>query len=263
MQRVLEFLKRHYEKIILGLALMCLAAAGVLLPKQVEDVKAQISAPPAPAGAHEPPMTPLNVAPLIAAMQRVTNPPPLVLSGDHNLFNPVVWKRKSNGDFLKILKTGADALTVTNIVTLYQRIGLDHPSGGGFYMFVQTQSGKKAVEYVKLNEKSKSGLYIVRAIKGTAEDPSQLQLEILETGEKVWITPKAPFERPDAHVADLRYDPEALNLPKKKVNDTFTLDGEQYKIVAITNGAVTVQQSTTTKQTTIPWSGNSGSESRP
>jgi hypothetical protein len=264
MQRVLEFLKRHYEKIILCVVLIGLAAAGVMLPRQIEEVKSQLGAPPE-APANVPAMTPLNVAPLVAAIQQVTNPPALVLSGDHNLFNPVVWKRLPSGDLLKVLKTGADALTVTNITALYQRIGLDHPSGEGFFMFTEEQSGRRRNEYAKLNEKSKSGLYIVRGTKGSADDLSQfqLQLEILDSGNKIWITKDRPFERVDGHIADLRYPPESLPLPKKHVNDTFTLDGEMYKIVAITNDAVTVQQSTTTKQTTVPWNGSPEAGPRP
>ena len=131
-------------------------------------------------------------------------------------------------------------------------------------MFTQAQSGRHTNEYAKLNEKPKSGLYIIRGTNGSPDDLSgfKLQLEILDTGEKVWITKDQPFERVDGQVVDLRYPPEpTLNLQKKHLNDTFTLDGEQYKIVAMTNNAVTVKQSTTTQQTTIEWNGNPGAAS--
>jgi hypothetical protein len=245
-------------------ALICLAVAGVMLPRQIEDVKGQLGGPPSPPP-HAPPMAALNTAPLVKAIDQLTNTPTLVLNGDHNLFNPVVWKRLPNGNLLKLFKTGADALTVSNITALYQKIGLDRPSGDGFFMFTEELSGHPHNEYVKLNEKPKSGLYIIRGTNGSPDDLTQfrLQLEILDTGDKVWITKDRPFERVDGHICDLRYDPESLNLPKKHVNDTFTLDGEAYKIVAITNDAVTVQQSTTTKQTTVRWKGNPGAGSRP
>jgi hypothetical protein len=265
MQRILEFLKQHYDKIILCVVLIGLATAGVMLPKQAEAVKESVAAPPPPPSNPEA-MTPLDIGPLVSAIQQLTNPPALVLSGDHNLFNPVVWKREANGNLIKILKTGADALIVTNITPLYQRIGLDHPSGDGYFMFTQAHSGRRTNEYAKMNEKPKSGLYIIRDTKGSADDLTQfqLQLEILDTGEKVWITKDRPFERVDGQVVDLRYPPESnLNLSKKHLSDTFTLDGDMYKIVAITNNAATVQQLSTTKQTTVPWSGNTGAESKP
>jgi len=265
MQKALEFLKRHYEKIILCVVLICLTGAVVMLPRQVEILRPQIVGPPPPPS-HPEGMAPLDVGPLVSAIQQLTNPPALVLSGEHNLFNPVVWKRLPNGDLMKVLKTGADALTATNITPLYQRIGLDRPSGEGFFMFTQELSGKQKTEYAKLNEKPKSGLYVVRGTNGPPDDLSQfkLQLEILDSGNKVWITKDRPFERVDGHIVDLRYPPEStLNLSKKHVSDTFTLDGESYKIVAITNDAVTVQQSSTTQQTTIRWNGNPGGGSPP
>ena len=254
MQRVLEFFKRHYEKMILCVVLLGLAWTAVWLPKMIGDAKNQAAVPDPVANPEV--MPPLDVAPLVAVMRHVTNPPPAIFSGEHNLFNPVVWKRKPSGELLKILKIGGDALVVTNITPLYLIIGLDHPSGNGYYMFTQVQSGKRSLEYAKLNEKPRSSLYTLRAIKGAPEDPSQIQLEVPEEDQPVWISKDKPYQRVDGHTAYLKYDPESLSLPRKHVNDTFTLDGDQYKVVAITNNAVTVQQSTTGKQTTIRWNGS-------
>jgi len=265
LQRILEFLKRHYEKIVLCLVILCLGAAGVMLPKQIEDAKAQTDQP-LPAPPKDTTMPALPIGPLIASIQQVTNPPVMALSGEHNLFNPVAWKRKPNGDLLKILKTGADALEVTAISNLYERIGYDHPAVGAsgvYFMFWQTNSQRAKGESAELNQMPRSGLYKIRAVKGPADNPTQLRLEIIDTGEVVWVSKEAPYQRVDGHLADLRYDPEAKPFTRKKVEDTLTLDGEPYKIVAITDDAVTVEQSTTTMRTTIRLAGNSGAGTRP
>ena len=176
----------------------------------------------------------------------------------HNLFNPVTWRRKANGELLKILKTGPDALSVINIAPLYTVIAYDHPSGNGaIYVFnVQQHSGRKTIEYAKKDEKTKSGLYIIRGIKDAPDDPSEIQLEILETEETVWISKGNPYRRVDGYIADMKYDPESRSLPKERVNDTLILDNEQYKIVEITNNVVRVQSIKNTKVTTIKWNGN-------
>jgi hypothetical protein len=200
----------------------------------------------------------LNLTADLKVLEQVTNPPPVVLSGDHNLFNPVTWRRKPNGDLLKILKTGPDALTVTNISPLYTVVGYDHPSGDGpiYIMDIEVHSKKRPMEYAKIGEKNKSGLYIIRSVKGDENDPAELQLEIPDTGETVWVTTNSPYKRVDGYLADLKYDPESKVLNKERVNEIFTLDNEPYKIVEITNNLVRVQSIKNTKITTINWNGN-------
>jgi hypothetical protein len=116
------------------------------------------------------------------------------------------------------------------------------------------QHPKRAVvEYAKKGEKMKSGLYILRDIKGDADDPSELDLELPETGETVAVTKDKPYEWVDSCIADLRYEPESKTLSKVHVNDFITLDGEQYKIVEINTNAVRIQFNRTTKVTEIKW----------
>jgi hypothetical protein len=148
---------------------------------------------------------------------------------------------------------------VTNITPLYTVISYDHPSIGGtgavYVMAIQEHSAKRPNEYAKKDEKTKSGLYIIRGIKGAPEDPTDLQLEIPATQEMVWITKEKPYKRVDGYTVDMKYEPESLTLLKKRVNDTIVLDNEAYKIVEITNNLVRVQ-SNKTKVTTINWNGN-------
>jgi hypothetical protein len=184
------------------------------------------------------------------------------LSGDHNLFNPVTWKRKANGELIKIIKTGPDALMVTNIVPLYTIIAYERPTDSPVYVMSWQQrtdlrlpNRRGTLEHSHKNEKMKLVPYIVRGIKGAENDPSEINLEIIDTGEtNVWVSTNTPYKRVDSYIADLRYDPDPLlPLTKKQVNDEFKLDNDPYKVVEITNNAVKVRSERTTKVTEIKW----------
>jgi len=259
----MEFLKKHYEKILLCAVLLGLAGAlfwmkSALVKVRVELAASRVGPPPKTA-----PPAPLDLSPYQQALAHITNPPTVVLSGAHNLFNPVTWKRKADGNLIKILKTGPDALIVTNIIPLYTIIAYDHPSSGTpiYAMMIETNvdlrkpSPHKHPEFARKGEKVKSGLYIVRGIKGAEDDPSEINLEIIQTGEtNVWVSKNTPYKRAESYLADMKYDPDpTLSLLKKQVSDEFSLDSEPYKIVEITNDAVRVQDRHTTKVTEIKW----------
>jgi hypothetical protein len=266
----MEFLKRHYEKIVLCVVLLGLAGAAVWIKMEISHVSESLEVPVTGAtggrpsrgkGAAAPSsFTPIDLKADELALAQITNPPPVALSGLHNLFNPVTWKRNTNGYYLKILKSGPDALTVTNIIPLYTIVSFDHAvgSGGVYVMTYQTHADlarptRKATEYAKQDEKVKSGLYIVRGIKGAPDDPTELELEIPETGQTVSVTTNKPYMRVDSYLADLRYEPELKTMPKVHVESAIKLDGELYKVIEINSNAVRVQANRTTKVTEVKW----------
>jgi len=253
-QAILQFLKKHYEKIILCVVLLGLAAAAVWMGAKITAVKAEMNQPVSEIPSRAKPLVPLDLSADLLALAEVTNPPPVVLSGAHNLFNPVTWRR-INGELHKFLKTGPDALSVIKIDPLYTVIAFDHASGNGgvYIMSLQTHSGKRTTEYAEKDAKPKSGLYIIRGIKGALNDPTDLQLEIQATQENVWISKTNSYKQVDGYTVDIKYDPESLNLLKKRVDDTIKLDDEQYKIVEITNNLIRVQSVSNNKKTTIKW----------
>jgi len=259
----MEFLKKHYEKIVLCVVLLGLAGAVFWMRSALEKVRDQLATSTAAPTPKTAPPQPMDLSVYQQALAQITNPPALVLSGEHNLFNPVTWKRKANGDLIKIIKTGPDALIVTNIVPLYTIISYESRSPGNpvYVMGVETNvdlrkpNPRKHLDHAHKDEKMKSGLYIVRGIKGAEDDPSEINLEIIQTGEtNVWVSTNTPYKRADSFLADLKYDPDpTLSLVKKRVNDEFNLDNEPYKIVEITNDAVRVQARKTTKVTELKW----------
>jgi hypothetical protein len=269
----MEFLKKHYEKIILCLVLLGLAAAAVWMRTAIDKVRESApppvvtptAGPPRGRGGKAAPaasgLAPIDLSSNQGSLSQVTNPPPISLSGDHNLFNPVTWKRKSDATLLKIVKSGPDALKVTDIVPLYTVIAYNHPSGNGsgvYVMDTQQHSDPKnprrpVSEFAKKDGKTKSGLYVIRDVKGDADDPTELDVELTATSEIVPVTKDKPYERVDSFIADLKYEPDAKTFPKVHVNDPIPLEGEQYKVVEITTNAVRIQFNRTTKVTEIKW----------
>jgi hypothetical protein len=275
----MEFLKRHYEKIVLCVVLLGLAAAVMWMrtaigtPEQGQPEGPPQGASPRPGpgrrGAARPgsaqPATPkvMDLSEDVQSLAQMTNPPTVILSGAHNLFNPVTWKRKTNGELFKVLQSGPEALRITDIIPLYTVISYDRPSAeaGVYVLSVQEHvegqqvgtTAHKTTEYVKKDQKPKRGFYIIRGIKGAENEPSELNLEIPQTGEtNVWIATNNPYKRVDSYLVDLKYDPETKVLSKQRVDDWIKLDNEPYKIVEITSNAVRVESSTT-KVTEIKW----------
>lgn len=251
----MEFLKKHYEKILLSVVLLCLAIAAAWLPtkirKEKEDLQKTIFNLPQPKI-----MTPVDLTTNEMALKRLQNPPTVELAGAHNFFNPVTWKVKPDGSYIKIVQEGVDALTVTKMQPLYLELAFERVTGSGYWIGTKRQSLKKPSVYAKLNEKKE--LFTLKEVKGPPEDPTELVLELTEGQEMISISKDKPFRRVEAHAADLRYVPDNKNFPNQKVNDVLQIAGEAYKIIAITENEVRVSATSTDKRTTILWKGATG-----
>jgi hypothetical protein len=245
----MEFLKKHYEKILLSVVLLCLALTAAWFPakinKEKEESQGYKVGLPTPKA-----LPPIDLTTNEAALQRLQHPPTVVLSGEHNLFNPVTWKVKSDGSFLKILREGVEALTVTAIQPLYLEISYERATPPGYWIGIKRMSIKRAPVYAKVNEKK--DLFTIKDVKGPTENPNALDMVLTDTGETVSITKDKPYQKVEGYAVDLRYDPDNLSFPKRHINDIITFGGESYKIIAITANDVRVQAISTDKRTTIP-----------
>jgi hypothetical protein len=246
----MDFLKKHYEKILLSVVLLCLAIAAAWLPTKIrqgkEELQKTIVNLPKPIE-----LKPVDLSTNEAALKRLQNPPTIELSGAHNLFNPVTWKVKPDGSFIKIVQEGVDALTVTKIQPLYLELAFERVTGTGYWIAITRQSSKKSRVYAKPNKKEE--LFTLKEVKGPPEDPEELILELNDGQETISISKDKPFKRVEAYAADLRYAPDSKNFLNQKVNDIITVAGESYKIIAITENEVRVSATSTDKRTTILW----------
>jgi hypothetical protein len=263
LKKLPELLRQHYEKVLLGLALAALAVSGFLLAGQKQKEEEALKNYIVGATSRKAfPYTNVNWAPYFEALKDATNAFHADFSKPriHGVFGPVKWQKRPDGKLIKIEignEVGADALKVTKITPLYLTISLDKASGAaGYFMNVTREASTNALlrrklqSYVTPGGKDRLGTFLLKEVKGTAEEP-ELALELGDTGDKVSVFKDRPYQRVDGYKADLSYPPENRSFLERRVNDTLILGGEDYIVVAISQNEVVLSARSNNKRTTL------------
>ena len=250
----MEFLKAHYEKIVLSVVLVGLAAAAALMPIRVakerqNEEQRQIDLLPPKVK----PLEPIDLTTNATAISRLETPAKLKLSGEHNVFNPVRWQKRPDGGVLKGTDAGINALEVTNIHPLRLRLSFDQvtgdPENPAYYISVldESKSSRETPPIARL--KQKNNVFTIEEVRGDPSNPNEL--DILIEGDKTPVTigKEKPYERIVGYSADLRYDPENRTWRNQKKDDEISFAGESYKIVAISPTEVVLSAKSNKKQT--------------
>ena len=261
-----DFVKIHYEKILLSVVLLALAAAAAYLPMKISDHKRKLEdiRKPRPVVAAKPSKA-ADLSTNIAVLEHVQKLPELRLTRPHNLLNPVTWRKTPDGRLIKIDtedKEGPGALQVTKISPLHFTISYSGISGGGDflrYQFVvrnegdtnRTRRANRMVFVSPGGKNEKNDYFVLRDIIGPPANPNGFVLELVDGKETVEVTKTKPFDRIAGYAADLSYPLEAgRTFLDKRVKDPIKFGGGEYNIVAINQNEVTVQASSN-KRTTI------------
>lgn len=250
---------RHYEKVLLALALTGLILAVFMLYQKRQHEEQTIREyDQRVLRKKTQELPPADLATFSNAIARVKNPPALDFGLPHNLFNPVKWQRRPDGSIITVrtgAEVGAAALKIVKVTPLQTIITLDRLAGTTVQMSATQEASTnralrtKAQFFLRTNETDRTKLFTVREIRGTPEKPEAL-IE-LATGEKVVVTTDKPFTRVDGHRADLRYPPEGKDFADRRVGDVLSLAGEDYIIVAITPSELVVSARSNNRRTTI------------
>ena len=254
----MDFLKKNYEKVLLGLVLLGLTIAVASLPVIISHTRAKLAAS-AESQLNLPvkPLPPLHTKSEDAALQRAQSAFKLDFTTKHNLFNPVIWQKMGDGRLLKIVsgnELGIGALEVTAINPLYLKLTYKSPTANGYFVTVEDQAappGKRSPHDTIVARDSK-GDYTLVNLKGPPEKPTELILGMKETGETISLPAEQPYKRIDGYSADFKYPPESGWVRNnQRVDALLTFGGGQYKIVAITQSNVVVSAKSNDKKTTI------------
>ena len=112
----MDFLKKHYEKLVLSIVLLAVAVAAFLLTVQVGNVKQtladQLQQKIVKKGAVLPP---INLSTNQAIATRAAARIKVVLDGPHNTFNPGSWEKTPDGLRRKPGKAGLAGLSLALI----------------------------------------------------------------------------------------------------------------------------------------------------
>lgn len=263
----MDFLKKigdacrlHYEKILLSVVLLGLAAAVLYLNKMKEDEdtnlkqyekvleKSKVS-----------PVKPVDLSGYHAAIALITNPPPLNFSLPHHLFNPVKWQRRPDGTLLKLVtgqEIGWPKMVVTRIAPLNFIIDLERvPTPGSYYLGVTREAAERPAERKKKQRfatlNTKNEFFTLKEIKGPPEDPEELVLELADRVKKVSIAKDKPFTEVEGYEADLKYTIDGKAFNGLRVNSPVRFLGEDYIVVAITPNEVVVSARSNDKKYTV------------
>ena len=245
MKKYGEILKQHFEKVVLIAALVGLGVAVFYLYGETQKEKEKISEFFKDVGRRAvKPVPPVDLTNYVAIMNRAQNPPPLDLGLPHNVLNPVKWKQTFNGDLYKEIKgteSGIDLLEVTRHAPLNFSIHFERVAGSGYWINITNEVaasvGRRLAQFATLNSTNLK-VFILREVKGPPEEPTELILELKETGERVSISKDKPFVRAEAYEVDLRYPLENRNFNKLRVGATLRLGSDEYRIVAINRNEI-------------------------
>jgi hypothetical protein len=257
--------KRHYEKVILALALLVLIGAVVYLNQMKNAENEKIETYEKGTLKRKPkPVQVVDLSVLSSAMSHATNPPALNFSPPHNLFNPVKWQQDRDGRRIKAetgTELGINAMQITAIAPLRTLITLDSQAGSGLNMSITQEAStnryfrQRLPAYLTTNTPSER---IHRTSRGafTLKDlrlpPEGAEADIeLADGTKLTVTASKPFSRIEGYKADLFYPPEKQSFKERRVGDAFTVAGEDYNIVAITPNEVVVSARSNDRRTII------------
>ena len=272
----MDFLKKHYEKVLLGVVLLGLAAGAVFLtlmiPSERRTLEAQsteiINRPAKP-------LAPLELAKASALIERAGGPGCLDLSNSNKVFNSLPWLRKGDDNTtLRKLSSGnqigPEAIEVTRISPLNTTIAFESVSqaptadtAARYDFTVEKEAAAKTTQRTRKHTPAplngKTDTFVLREVKGPAESPTELVIEMIDTGERVALSKDKPFKRVDGYEADFKYPPDSKTWSKQRVGGggpglpAITIAGESYIVVAISKNEVVFSAKSNNKKTPRPY----------
>jgi hypothetical protein len=260
----MDFVKKHYDKIILSAVLLGVVGFLVFLPFVIshdqDELKTMAEAVISP---KVKPLPPVDMTQESNIMQRVQSPAGFDFSTTNKLFNSVEWKRAMDGSLIKIKtgnEAGAGGAAVTKISPLYFVISFDSVETNGitprYVIGVEHQSAanpamrRKQQRFVSPDDPKKDAFTLLQ-VKGAPENPDELELKLSDTGETVVIARGRPYQRADAYAADLKFDPEKKNFAGRRVGSGISFGGGDYIVVAIDADEVVLFDESNQKKTTL------------
>jgi hypothetical protein len=259
----MDFLKKNYEKVLFSLVLLGLVVAVAFLPIQIGREKDKLNEMIIVLAPKPKPLPPLEMTNEAAGLKFMTAPMPVNFSEPNKLFNPMVWQKAADGHLIKVDSgnIGPHALQVTKLTPLYLKLSLDNvivsDSGARYVIGMDREAAVNPKDrphkqaYVSLN--GKNDVFTLREVQGaTADNQTNVTvvLELAGTGDRVKVSKEHPYQRIDGYAIDLKYPPETKTFPPgRRVGGVLAFNGEDYKIIDITESELVLSGSNQKKWT--------------
>jgi hypothetical protein len=260
----MQFLKKHYEKILLGMVLAGLIGVLVFMlfyiaadKEQMEQHVTELINPPVKA------LLDLDLTTNSAAMSRFQSPYNLDFETGNKVFNPFDWQKALDGHLVKkATSVGAQVAVVTNIAPLYLILSLDsiatNEFGARYVIGVTKQAAPTASKrgkqqrFVSVGDKPNDTFTLLQ-VKGAPENPEGLVLKLVDSGETVTVSRDKPFLRVDAYMADFRYDPEKKVFRAQRSGNRVSFGGSDYLVVDVNRNELILADQSNQKKTSLPF----------
>lgn len=259
----MQFLKKHFEKILLGMVLAGLIGVLVFMvfyiaadKQEMEQHVTELINPPVKA------LLDLDLTTNRAAMSRFQSPYNLDFETGNKVFNPFDWQKTPDGRLVKKSSVGLQVAVVTNITPLYLILSLDdvitNELGTRYVIGVTKQAAPTAAKrakqrrFVSIGDKS-NDTFALLEVKGSPENPEALVFKLIDSGETAVVTPDKPFLRPDGYMADFRYDPEKKVFRGRRSGDKVAFGGAEYMVVEVNRNELILADLSNQKKTSLPF----------
>ena len=104
----MDFVKKNWEKILLGVVLVGLAVAVAFLPLKISREREDLRIQSETRTPKVVPLIPPDLTIAAADLKRTAVPTTLDLSTGHRLFNPVLWQKSVDGSRIIKVTTGRE-----------------------------------------------------------------------------------------------------------------------------------------------------------
>jgi len=257
----MDFLKKHYEKILLSVVLLGLVGAlvfmALIIPSEQEKVKeigegiirGKVVA-----------LTNLDLTGESNVVERLQSPYKLDFDTPNRLFNPMEWQRMPDGTMVPRAGLSPQAAVVVSISPLYLVLALEsvetNELGARYVVAVERQAAaspamrRKQSRYVSMDDPKKD-VFTLLQVKGPPDNPGALVLRLADTGQTITLTNGTPFRRVDAYQADIKYDPERASWTGQRIGNRLRFAGDDYTIVDINSNEVVLSAQSNQKKWTL------------
>src|SRR4030095_6618152 len=200
----MQFLKKHYEKILLSVVLLGLAAASAALPLMISQTQDQIENMVSSVKRSKPkPWMRLDLRTNQEINRRIEGPVKIQLAGGHNLFNPVKWVRTADGRIRKIVtgnEMGVGALRVTKIEPLDLQVSFDGITTNANKIQYILTIVEERTSNSRTNQRSapvgvKGQFFTVERVIGDPGEPDALVVKLKDDTEAITITKDKRYKR--------------------------------------------------------------------
>jgi hypothetical protein len=263
----MNFIKKNYEKILLGAVLLGLFGAVLLLPIVIAaDKAAQKQTENSIIETQPKPLKALDMSGESDILSRIQSPYTLDLKTTNRLFNPMKWQKTSDGRLIELLKgneVGPEAVKIMNIKPLYFILKLssiepaNQFSAARYVISMQRQGspnpGLRSPRDTYISVGEKNSTFLLVSANGTPDSP-QLVLQLNDSGETINLSKSQPYQSVDGYMADLVYPPTGKKSDNSRVGDVLkNIDGEDYIVVVIDQNEVVLSAESNQKKTTLTY----------